>query len=189
MLHMPYKQSYRARLLHHLAIFLIVSSLLVLCACHQAPRLPSPLPYTMTSGDHYIALNELRKEGVGIIEVGSTLTLILQTDCFFQGTGTTLKPHRAYTLNLISKVANSYPNTPITVSGHTDIVPTTPEQDALSFYYAQAVAAYLWKHGVPMQYVRVMPDGSRINVSRMSTTQGAADNRRVEIYIGVRDPY
>jgi outer membrane protein OmpA-like peptidoglycan-associated protein len=143
----------------------------------------------MTMGDHYILLNKLRKQGVGIIEIGSTLTLIMQTDCFFQGTSTKLKPHRAYTLDLVAQLVKSYPNTPVTVSGHTDIVPTSKRQKSKTFDYAQVIASYLWNHGVPMQHVRVVADGSKYNVSKMSTSQGAADNRRVELYIGVRDPY
>lgn len=162
----------------------------LLSACHhRAARFPSPLPYTMTMGDHYILLNKLRKQGVGIIEIGSTLTLIMQTDCFFQGTSTKLKPHRAYTLDLVAQLVKSYPNTPVTVSGHTDIVPTSKRQKSKTFDYAQVIASYLWNHGVPMQHVRVVADGSKYNVSKMSTSQGAADNRRVELYIGVRDPY
>ncbi|MDF1654257.1 MAG: OmpA family protein [Coxiellaceae bacterium] len=157
-----------------------------LTACHKGLQLPSPRPYTGSTTEHYNMLTELHKQGVGVIEVGSTLTLILPTDCFFLNTSTEMKPYRKRTMILIAKLVKTYPQTPITVSGHTDIVYTRQQQQKNSFYYARAVAAYLWNHGVSMRYVRVIPDSAKVNVSTNKNPRGAADNRRVEIYIGLK---
>lgn len=168
------------------AAFVALFTAVLAACCPSGHTLPSPKPYTGTVADHYTMLAQLHKQGVGVIEYGSTLTLVLPTDCFFRGTTTQVKEHRKHTLRLIAKLIKTYQGAPVVVSGHTDKVYTANQQQKNSFYYAQAVAGYLWNHGVPMQTVKVVPDASHVNVSTNKNPRGAADNRRVEIYIGLK---
>ena len=167
-------------------VILICTAFLAACSCNTGNTLPSPKPYSNTESQHYHMLKALNKEGVGVIEFGSTLTLILPTDCFFRGTTTQVKEHRKHTLRRIARLIKSYPGVPIYISGHTDKVYTRNQQQKNSFYYAQAVAGYLWNHGISPQQLKVIPDGSKVNVSTNKNPEGAADNRRVEIYIGLK---
>lgn len=166
-------------------VTLLCAALITSC-CPKGNTLPSPKPYTDTENQHYHMLRELHKEGVGVIEFGSTLTLILPTDCFFRGTTTQVKEHRKHTLRRIARLIKTYPGVPIYISGHTDKVYTRNQQQRNSFYYAQAVAGYMWNHGISPQQLKVIPDGSLVNVSTNKNPEGAADNRRVEIYIGLK---
>ncbi len=175
---------------HLLLLPVLVCAALILsgCGCGQKVQQPSPRPYVGQPSEHYAMLTKLHKQGVGVIETGETLTLILPTDCFFRGTTTEVKSWRKGTMQLIARLVKSYHGAPITISGHTDIVYTRGQQQKNSFYYARAVASYLWNHGIPMQHIRVIPDSAKVNVSTNKNPRGAAENRRVEIFIGLK-PY
>lgn len=174
-----------ARRLSTLATTLCCTALLASC-CPTGHTLPSPRPYTGTVEQHYHMLKELNKEGVGVTEFGSTLTLILPTQKFFRGTTTDIREPYKATLRRIARLVKTYTESPITVSGHTDKVATTDMQRKNSFYHAQAVAAYLWNHDIPMQHIKVVPEGSYDNVSNTKNPEGAYDNRRVEIHMGLK---
>ena len=113
------------------------------------------------------------------------LTGMLANDGFFKGTTTQVKQWRKTTLHTIATLVKSYPGAPVTISGFTDNIFPRKERFHRSLLTAQAVAAYLWNHGESMSRVKLKLEATRKSVSSNRTPDGQADNRRVEIYIGL----
>lgn len=156
-----------------------------LSGCQSYKHVPNPPPYTLSYHEHYSLLRDLHAGNVGVIEEGDTLRLLLPTDDFFLPGTTTLKPWRTPMMSEIATFIASYPNSPITVSGHTDNVASYNNRLFDSTMYAQAVASYLWHHGVDMKRVAVVGASDFQNVASNRYSDEAGQNRRVSIYVGV----
>ncbi len=152
--------------------------------CHPIPT-EKTQAYTVSAKKHYTRLEKLNKLGVGVVELGQTLRLILPNDSFFKGTTTEVKPWRKKTLKAIAALVQSYPNSPVTVSGYTDNIYPRKERVHRSLLTAQAITAYLWNHGESMHRVTLKAQATKHSVSSNGSPDGQADNRRVEIYIGL----
>jgi outer membrane protein OmpA-like peptidoglycan-associated protein len=159
-----------------------------LSGCARSPKVYS-MVYTNSAKDHYALLRELNRQGIGVIEIGQTLQLVLPTNTFFKKATTSVKQWRKYTLYLVGKMVRSYPDAPVTVSGNTDNVFTRQDRQQQSLFTATAVASYLWNHGESMDRVKIAARGDQDTVSSNKTPNGTAANRRVEVYIGLAHPY
>lgn len=162
----------------------IITTTLALGACAQQATIYGK-PYNMTYKQHNHLLQLLHHHGVGIVELGQTLRLVLPSDSFYQGTSTQIITWRKYTLYNVASLIRSYQDAPIVVSGYTDDTYNKHEQHQRSLYTAQGVAAYLWNHGVSMQRIKVRAMGTQHSVSSNTTPKGAAQNRRMTITIGL----
>ncbi|UOO83182.1 OmpA family protein [Uruburuella testudinis] len=76
-----------------------------------------------------------------------------------------------------------YPDTTLTVAGHTDNTGSDAINEPLSQRRAQAVAGYLNQRGVATSRLSTVGYGSRQPVASNATAEGRAQNRRVEILI------
>ena len=76
-----------------------------------------------------------------------------------------------------------YPETTITVAGHTDNTGNDRINNPLSENRARSVASYLTGRGVAASRISTVGYGSRSPVADNSTESGRAQNRRVEILI------
>jgi intracellular multiplication protein IcmN len=159
-----------------------------LAGCQRAPQVYS-MAYNMPVKQHHQLLHELNRQGVGVIEVGQTLRLILPTDSFFRGTSTSVKEWRKYTLYLIGSLVNSYPNAPVHVTGNTDNVYTLHDRKEHSIFTAKAIASYLWNHGTNINRIKIAGKGDQDSIASNQTPKGAAYNRRVVVYIGLVHPW
>jgi outer membrane protein OmpA-like peptidoglycan-associated protein len=87
------------------------------------------------------------------------------------------------TLDRIATTLNEYPETTITVVGHTDSVGSAESNRALSGSRAAAVAEYLGQRGVRRDRMVIDNRGELEPVADNATEAGRAQNRRVEMLV------
>ena len=87
------------------------------------------------------------------------------------------------TLDRIAATLNEYPETTITVVGHTDSVGSAESNRALSGSRAAAVADYLGQRGVRRDRMVIDNRGELEPVADNATESGRAQNRRVEMLV------
>ena len=87
------------------------------------------------------------------------------------------------TLDRIATTLNEYPETTITVVGHTDNVGSAESNRALSGSRAAAVAEYLGRRGVRRDRMVIDNRGELEPVADNATESGRAQNRRVEMLV------
>ena len=86
-------------------------------------------------------------------------------------------------LNRAAETLVQYPETTITIAGHTDSTGSDAINEPLSNQRASSVANYLVQRGVSGSRVSTIGYGSRQPIASNSTEAGRAQNRRVEILI------
>lgn len=74
----------------------------------------------------------------------------------------------------------------VRVVGHTDSEGTEKYNMALSVRRAEAVRAYMISDGVAPSIIRVSGEGETNPVASNATSEGRAQNRRVDVYVGSR---
>ncbi|MCX7302347.1 MAG: OmpA family protein [Rhodobacterales bacterium] len=129
---------------------------------------------------------ELRNEmgaGVGIVNTGTSLIVTMPQDILFATGSATLTPTLQGDLRDVAANLNRYPNSTITVLGHTDNTGTAEYNLDLSQRRAQAVASVLISSGVAANRIRVTGMGENQPIATNQTAEGRAQNRRVEIVI------
>jgi flagellar motor protein MotB len=90
-------------------------------------------------------------------------------------------------VNLSRMVKGSYPNSRISIEGHTDSDPIRKSKwasnEALSEARASAVEKIMTGVGIPSGQIQTTGQGARMPIAKGSTARAKAQNRRVEIYI------
>jgi len=76
----------------------------------------------------------------------------------------------------------------INIVGHTDSTGTTEYNMALSLRRAEAVKDYLVSEGINPSIIRVSGEGESDPVASNATPEGRAQNRRVDITLGIQEP-
>ena len=84
---------------------------------------------------------------------------------------------------VLSESLNKYPNSVVTVTGHTDNTGTAGYNQNLSERRAQSVASVLRSGGVSGGRIDVMGAGESQPIATNQTAAGRALNRRVDITI------
>jgi OOP family OmpA-OmpF porin len=76
----------------------------------------------------------------------------------------------------------------INIVGHTDSTGTADYNMALSLRRAEAVKDYLIGEGISPSIIRVSGEGESDPVASNATREGRAQNRRVDITVGIQEP-
>jgi outer membrane protein OmpA-like peptidoglycan-associated protein len=147
------------------------------------PEIPNHRVTTHYTGDNRCGLiNHLAEQGVQVVELGHKVNIILFTDdCFVTNTPYIRESCYPIMDNIVC-LLQCYRTVPITVTGYTDNVGDECRNWQLSKNLADSVVAYLWSHGVPLEYI--MPARGRgccDPIASRHTPGGNAYNRRVEI--------
>ena len=87
------------------------------------------------------------------------------------------------TLDSVATVLNTYPDSTIVVSGHTDTTGNDTINNPLSVNRASSVASYLESQGILASRITSRGYGSKQPIASNATEAGRAQNRRVEIAI------
>jgi outer membrane protein OmpA-like peptidoglycan-associated protein len=101
----------------------------------------------------------------------------------FASGSASLNPAVYPTLDKIAGTLTEYPETSITVIGHTDSMGDAEANRALSHRRAGAVADYLGQRGVNRQRMVVDSRGESEPIADNGTEAGRAENRRVEMLV------
>lgn len=124
---------------------------------------------------------KMRGTGVSVTRQGDNIVLNMPNNVTFDSSSSTLKPAGANTLTGVAMVLKEYPKTAVNVVGYTDSSGTRQLNMTLSQQRADSVGSSLITQGVAANRIRTTGAGPDNPVASNSTTEGKAQNRRVEI--------
>jgi outer membrane protein OmpA-like peptidoglycan-associated protein len=114
---------------------------------------------------------------------GDKLYVALPSGILFDVDKAEIKPTAKDSIAKAAEVLVKYPDTYITVEGHTDSTGTTEYNQKLSERRADAVRDQFLRDGVPASRVSVKGYGESNPVADNSTPEGRQSNRRVQLEI------
>lgn len=129
---------------------------------------------------------ELRNEldsGVQIVNTGDRLIVTMPQDLLFATDSFAVRPDLQDDLVSVASSLNRYPQSTVQVIGHTDSDGDAGYNQQLSERRAGSVASVLVGAGVPSARVQTIGRGENAPVASNLTSEGKAQNRRVEIVI------
>lgn len=127
--------------------------------------------------------DRLQGTGIGVERSGDNIVLNMPNNVTFGFDSSELTGEARRALNDVSAVVREYPETRITVAGHTDSSGAEDYNQRLSEQRASAVGNYLVQGGVQRQRLSMVGYGENQPVASNDTEQGRAQNRRVEITV------
>jgi len=113
----------------------------------------------------------------------NTLNLTMPSSITFGLDSAELTPQAKTALDSVARVLNQYPESTITITGHTDDLGSDSHNQKLSESRAASVAGYLGQHGV--NYARLTQQGLGERAPKFPNTDetNRSQNRRVELAI------
>lgn len=114
---------------------------------------------------------------------GQDLNVVMPGNVAFATGSSTITPSFYSTLDSVANVLVKYPESTITISGHTDSVGNAASNQTLSQQRAESVKRYLVNKGVSVQRIQSVGYGDRNPIASNDTEDGRSKNRRVEIKI------
>lgn len=127
--------------------------------------------------------NSFASNSIDVINTGSELIVRMPQDILFPVSGFTVTPALEADLRVLAGSLNRYPNSVVTVTGHTDSTGSAAYNQTLSERRAESVAAVLRASGVNPARVRTVGAGENAPIASNLTEEGRALNRRVDITI------
>jgi len=118
-----------------------------------------------------------------IAREGDKLYVALPSGILFDVDKAVIKPAAKDSIAKAAEVLVKYPDTYITVEGHTDSTGTTEYNQKLSERRAEAVRDQLLRDGVPASRVSARGYGESNPIADNSTPEGRQANRRVQLEI------
>ena len=125
----------------------------------------------------------LQGSGVDVTRQGDTLLLNMPGSITFQTDSAQIMPQFYPTLDRVAATLNQYPQTLVTVFGHTDSTGDAAYNQRLSEQRAASVGNYLIQRGVLPARIVTAGQGEMQPVASNATPQGRQANRRVELVI------
>ncbi|MDP3401245.1 MAG: OmpA family protein [Brevundimonas sp.] len=126
---------------------------------------------------------ELSGTGVGVVRQGDNLVLRMPSDVTFATNQSSIDPRFNAVLADVAGVLQQYDRSTVDIIGHTDSTGGDGINQPLSERRALSVADALIRNGVMPERLFIEGRSSREPVASNDTTQGRAQNRRVEILI------
>ena len=127
---------------------------------------------------------DLKGTGVEVTRTAEgEIKLVAPENVTFATNSSTISSRFTNTLDSIASVLKEYPDSNITVSGHTDSTGNDAINNPLSVNRANSVANYLKQQGIASSRITAVGYGSKQPIASNSTSEGRAQNRRVEIKI------
>lgn len=124
---------------------------------------------------------KLTGTGVQVARDGDNVRLIMLNSITFNTNESTIKTSANSVLDSVALVAKEYDKTRLQVVGYTDSTGNDKINQPLSERRAAAVANYLALRGVQGSRISSYGAGSSNPIASNATTEGKAQNRRVEI--------
>jgi outer membrane protein OmpA-like peptidoglycan-associated protein len=118
-----------------------------------------------------------------VVREGDKLYVALPSGILFDVDKTEIKPAARESIAKAAEVLVKYPDTYITVEGHTDSIGAIEYNQKLSEWRADAVRDMLMRDGVPPSRVSIKGYGESDPVADNSTPEGRQSNRRVQLEI------
>lgn len=167
---------------------LLSGALLSGCAAKRVSRKRAAVPPIQTVAQMRKAdIKAMQQAGVQVIEMGQTVTLVLQSDRLFMPNSANLKEgiDSRKLFRTMAEFIKSYQTVDIGITGYTDNRPLrhTPKnfQEALTARQAQEIADQLWTKNINTRLAVAYGEGKQNPVAWNGTPEGRKVNRRVEI--------
>ncbi|MBI1220083.1 MAG: OmpA family protein [Rhodobacteraceae bacterium] len=125
----------------------------------------------------------LGDDNITVVNTGNELVVSMPQDILFATDSTEVQPSLQRELAAVAQNLRQYPDSLVTVIGHTDNVGTATYNQDLSQRRADAVSAILLQDGVRASRLIAYGRGESQPVATNLTPEGRAQNRRVEIHI------
>ena len=127
--------------------------------------------------------------GVAVTQTpNNELKLQIPSDVSFDTGRADIKPNFQPILDQFASGLRNNPNAEVRIIGHTDNTGTDAINNPLSIQRAAATRDYLIARGVRSNAFNIDGMGSRQPVADNNSASGRAQNRRVEIFVGERQP-
>lgn len=126
---------------------------------------------------------QLQGTGVSVTRVGDQIVLNMPSNITFNTDQYAILPGFFQTLNSVALVVNKYNRTVVDIYGHTDSTGSAAYNLQLSERRAMSVASYLSAQGVDARRFAVTGFGDTRPIASNATSEGRAQNRRVEIQL------
>ena len=126
---------------------------------------------------------DLNNDQVDVTNTGSELIVTMPQDILFALDSAAVRSDLRRDLGVVAGNLQAYPNSTISIEGHTDNTGSANYNQALSQRRANAVANVLINNGVPAARLRTIGRGENEPVASNLSATGRAQNRRVEIVI------
>ena len=125
----------------------------------------------------------LKNTNIEVERQGNQIKLVMPENVTFATGSAALSDQARNALATASETLVQYPDTTLTINGHTDNTGNDAINEPLSHNRALAVADYLQSRGVNGSRLTTAGYGSRHPIASNATAEGRAQNRRVEILI------
>ena len=126
---------------------------------------------------------DLNNNQVNVTNTGSELIVTMPQDILFALDSAAVRSDLRRDLGVVAGNLQTYPNSTISIEGHTDNTGTANYNRILSQRRANAVADILVNNGVPPARLYAVGRGENEPVASNLSATGRAQNRRVEIVI------
>jgi outer membrane protein OmpA-like peptidoglycan-associated protein len=126
---------------------------------------------------------DLNNNQVNVTNTGSELIVTMPQDILFALDSAAVRSDLRRDLGVVAGNLQAYPNSTISIEGHTDNTGTANYNRILSQRRANAVADILVTNGVPPARLYAVGRGENEPVASNLSATGRAQNRRVEIVI------
>ena len=126
---------------------------------------------------------DLNNNQVNVTNTGSELIVTMPQDILFALDSAAVRSDLRRDLGVVAGNLQAYPNSTISIEGHTDNTGTANYNKILSQRRANAVADILVNNGVPPARLYAVGRGENEPVASNLSATGRAQNRRVEIVI------
>ena len=122
-------------------------------------------------------------EAVAVQRQGDALALTFKSDFTFAVNSSSIRPGMYSEIDRIAQVLSRYPQTTITVIGHTDSTGSESYNQQLSERRADSVKNALVQRGISPSRISAMGYGESAPIADNNTEYGRQQNRRVEVRI------
>ena len=124
---------------------------------------------------------QLASQGIQVVMVGDEIRIIVPTDNYFYKNSSHLNSNYYPVLDKLVLFIRGIPKTCVRVAGYSDDTICQTRALALTREQAAAVANYLWRRGIAARMIYPEGCGRDSPVSHNQTSEGRAQNRRIEI--------
>ncbi len=127
--------------------------------------------------------NQFGNGEIEVINTGNELIVRMPEAILFATDSASLNPNLRSDLFVLAESLNKYPQSIVTVTGHTDNTGSAGYNQDLSQRRAASVASVLRTGGVSSSRIRTVGAGEGRPIATNQTSAGRAQNRRVDITI------
>jgi len=127
--------------------------------------------------------NDFGNSDIQVINTGSELIVRMPNAILFATDSAALNVNLQSDLYVLAESLNKYPNSYVTVTGHTDNTGSAAYNQDLSERRAMSVASVLRSGGVSGSRIRTVGAGESQPIATNATADGRQQNRRVDITI------